>query len=100
MNENNLSNKIDRFDEIREGLEYLIDKPNVSIYELMNEKFIQNNTDFDTLGNFLNAAGVKSKEDFTNPNFTSFLKTHSRFNDWEEMLIQAGNQYAEHHLND
>ncbi len=98
MNLNNQSNRIDRLGEIQDGLEYLIDKPKVSIYEMMNDRFIRANTDFKTFENLLFEAGVLSEEDLETPSFVNFIKTHTRFEDWEEMLVVAGNQYVRRHL--
>jgi hypothetical protein len=98
MDINNQPNKIDRLDEIQDGFEYLINEPNISIYEMMDNDFIRHNTDFDTLKSLFKAAGVRSEKDLETPNFKSFIKAHTRFNDWEEMLIQAGNQYAHRNL--
>ncbi len=100
MNVENESNKIDRLGDIQDGLEYLINERNVSIYKLMNDNFIRANTDFETLKNFLETAGVKDEKDFESPSFNHFVKSHTHFDDWEEMLIQAGNQYANRHLDD
>jgi hypothetical protein len=100
MDAHDQSNKIDRLHEIQEGLEYIINEPKVSLFELMNDDFITKNTDFETFERMLNRAGVKSKNDFEDPNFSSFVKSHTRFADWEEMLIQAGNQYAYRHMGD
>lgn len=98
MNTNSQSRKIDRFEEIRDGLEYLTGEPNVSLSDLMTDDFIGGSTDFATFAAMLDRAGVRSKVDLENPAFARFIKTHTRFDDWEDMLVQAGNRYARRHL--
>jgi hypothetical protein len=87
-------------DKVQDGLEYLIGKDNVSIRELMNNKFIVENTDFDNWDNLLRAAGVKNENDLENQSFNQFINTHSHFDDLEEMLQQAASQYAKNHLSE
>ncbi len=87
-------------DKVQDGLEYLIGKQDVSIGELMNNKFIVENTDFDTWDNLLSAAGVKNEKDMEKQSFNHFIHTHSRFDDIKEMLQQAASQYAKNHLSE
>ena len=88
------SYKSREFDKILDGLEYLIDEPNVSIRELMDNKFIGENTHFDTWENLLKAAGVTAEKDMEKQSFNEFISTHSCFDDWEEMLQQSASKYA------
>lgn len=88
------SNKIQKLDKIQDGLSYSIGEPDVSIKELMNRRFILENTDFDTWEKLLDAAGVSSENDLNKPDFNEFIKSHTRFDDWESMLIQSANQYS------
>jgi hypothetical protein len=94
------TDKIARLDIIQDGLSYLTGESNVSIRQLISDKFIVENTDFDTLINFFKAAGVKSEADLEKSAFNDFIKSHTRFEDWEEMLIQSSNQYAYQHAGD
>jgi hypothetical protein len=94
MSINLQSNKIEGFDEIQDGLFYLLGESGVSITQLMNNKFIMENTDFDSWENLLVEAGVKNEKDFEKPNFNEFIKLHTRFDDWEFMLIEASNDYS------
>ncbi|HEX8371027.1 MAG TPA: hypothetical protein VF604_20955 [Pyrinomonadaceae bacterium] len=94
MNVNLQSNKIEKLDKIQDGLSYSIGEPDVSIKELMNQGFILENTDFDTWENLLGAAGVHSESDLEKPDFNEFIKSHTRFNDWESMLIHSANHYS------
>jgi hypothetical protein len=88
------SNKIKGFDEIQDGFSYLTGEPNISIKQLMSNKFIVENTNFDTWEHLLHAAEVKNEKDLENPRFDEFIKLHTRFDDWEWMLIEASNHYA------
>jgi|SRR5215204_5326771 len=94
MNLSLQSDKIEKFDEIQDGLSYSVGEPNVSITELMNDKFIRENTAFENWGNLLQAAGIRDEKDLNAPRFNEFIKAHTQFDEWEEMLIQASNHYA------
>ena len=94
MNINLRTDKIEKFDEIQDGLSYLVGEPNVSITQLMNNKFVAENTNFHSWSNLLEAAGVTNEKDFETARFNEFIKAHTRFEEWEEMLVQASNQYA------
>jgi hypothetical protein len=97
MSINLQSNKIAGFDRIQDGFSYLIGDPNVSIRQLMNNKFISENTNFRSWEHLLSAAGVKNEKDLEKPIFNEFIKLNSRFEDWEFMLVEASNQYALQH---
>jgi hypothetical protein len=94
MSVNLQSNKIKGFDDIQDGFSYLTGESNISINQLMNNKFIAENTDFDTWENLLTAAEIKNEKDLENPSFDEFIKLHTRFDDWEWMLIEASNRYG------
>lgn len=87
-------------EEIQDGLTYITGHSDVSVRELITDKFILENTDFDTATNFFNSAGVRNERDLESASFNEFVKKHSRFADWEEMLIESSNQYALNHAND
>lgn len=91
------SNKIEKLDKIQDGLSYSIGEPDVQITQLMNNRFIFENTDFESWDSLLNAAGIKHEDDLATHGFDEFIKTHTRFKDWEEMLIHSSNQYALRH---
>lgn len=94
MNLNLQSEEIEKFDEIQDGLSYSVGEPNVSIEQLMSAKFIRENTAFDSWGNLLRAAAIKDEKDLSAPRFNEFIKVYTRFEEWEEMLVQASNHYA------
>ncbi len=94
MSVNLQSKEIEGFDEIQDGIFYLTGESNVSITQIMNNKFIAENSDFDTWENLLSAAGVKNESDLEKPNFNEFIKLHTHFDDWELMRIEATKQYS------
>ena len=94
MNINLQSDKIEKFDEIQNGLSYSVGEPNVSITELMSDRFIGENTNFNSWENLLYAARVADEKDLSAPHFNEFIRAHTRFEEWEEMLVQASNHYA------
>ncbi|MDQ6788144.1 MAG: hypothetical protein M3033_15170 [Acidobacteriota bacterium] len=91
------SHKIDLLDEIQEGIFILTGEQEITINKLMTNTFIVENTDFDSLVDFFKAAEIKSKEDLQNKNFDDFIKSHTRFDNWDEMLVQSSNQYVSRH---
>ena len=93
MSINLQSDKIEKLNKIQSDLSYSLGEPQVPVTQLMNSRFILENTDFDSWENFLGAAGIKSETDFSTPSFNEFIKTHTRFSDWEEMLIHSSNEY-------
>ena len=60
----------------------------------MNDRFILENMGLQTWESLLRAAAVKTETDLEKTDFNEFLRLHSRFADWEEMLIHASNEYA------
>ncbi|MDQ3800496.1 MAG: hypothetical protein M3384_13690 [Acidobacteriota bacterium] len=94
MSTNLQSDNIEDLDKIRDGLSYAVGEPNVSVEELMNCTFIAANTDFETWEKLLEAARVKDEKDLQTTEFDAFIKSRTRFVDWETMLIQSANQYA------
>jgi hypothetical protein len=91
------SDEIEKFTEIQNGLSYSIGQPNISLAQLMNDKFIRENTGFDSWEKFLRAAGIRDEKDFSTPHFNEFIKIHTQFEEWEEMLVQSSNHYASQH---
>jgi hypothetical protein len=100
MDGNLQSGKIRKLDKIQDELSYAVGEPNVSLRQLMNDRFILENTGFHTWESLLRAAPVKTETDLEKPDFNEFLRHHSRFADWEEMLIHASNEYALHYERD
>ena len=94
------TNKIDQLDKIQDGIFILTGESEISINQILSDKFIIENTDFSSLTEFFNAAGVKSKEDFKKSRFEDFIKSHTRFENWEDMLVQSSNQFVSHYLSD
>ena len=97
MSINLQSDNIEKMHKIRDGLSYSIGEPDVSIAELMNAAFIAGNTDFGSWQNLLVAAGVETEADLEKASFDEFIKSHTRFRDWEEMLIHSSNEYLLRH---
>jgi hypothetical protein len=94
MSINLQSDDIEDFDKVRDGLSYAVGEPDVSVEELMSCAFIAANTDFETWEKLLEAARVKDEKDLEKAEFDVFIKSRTRFKDWQSMLIQSANQYA------
>lgn len=94
MSGNLQTNKLGKLNKIREDLSYSTGEPNMPVARLMSRSFILANTNFDTWETLLGAAGVETENDLEQPDFSDFVRRHTRFRDWEEMLIQSANQYS------
>lgn len=94
MSDNFQVDNFTELDEIRDGLAYTFGEHNISVGELMRDEFIQRNTDFNSWNAFTHAAGVKTERDLGAADFNEFVKSHTRFADWELMLIHASNEYS------
>lgn len=75
----------------------------VSFSELFPPKFMKEHTHFDTFESLVDASGfkVESQIDFElipDKEWDVFIKTHSQFADWKEMLTTAGQEYMVHKM--
>lgn len=95
MSENLQTDIPRKLDKIQDDLSYSTGEANVPVEHLMSRSFILENTNFETWENLLGAAGVENEKDLEKPDFSEFVKLHTRFKDWEEMLIHSANQYSQ-----
>lgn len=89
--------KISKLDKIQDDISYATGDAEVPLARLMSQKFIVENTSFESWEKLVGAAGVHDEKDLEKPDFSDFVKTHTRFKDWEEMLIHSANQYSLKH---
>ncbi|HEX8737698.1 MAG TPA: hypothetical protein VF721_20365 [Pyrinomonadaceae bacterium] len=94
MDDNLQTGRRKKLDKIKDDLFYATGETNVPVAHLMSRHFILENTDFDSWENLLSAARVGSENDLEKPDFSEFVKRHTRFEDWEAMLIHSANQYS------
>jgi hypothetical protein len=94
MDANYHKDKTGELDKVRDDLSYATGERHVAINDLMTNNFIVENTAFESWQNLIGAAGVSDETDFEKPDFDEFIKSNTRFKDWEEMLIYSANQYA------
>jgi len=94
MSENLQAGGSRKLDKIQDDLFYSTGEADVPLAHLMSRKFILENTDFDTWESLLEAARVKNENELDKPDFNEFIKSRTRFRDWEEMLIHSANQYS------
>jgi len=70
----------------------------VPLPELMPDNFIRANTDFQSLQAMFDASGIENFDEIDNKKFSKFIATHTRFSTWEEMIQEAGVEYAKRKL--
>lgn len=97
MSENLQTDTISKLDKIQDDLSYATGEANVPLAQLMSRGFILENTSFESWETLLRTAGVETEKDLEKPDFSDFVKLHTRFKDWEEMLIHSANQYSLRH---
>ncbi|MDU6361808.1 MAG: hypothetical protein E6590_17900 [Clostridiales bacterium] len=76
---------------------------NVSFGELFNQNFMQEYTNFNTIGELFKNGGfeISTQEDLENiplDEFNAYLRTVSKFSDWNQMKQQAGILYLKRKL--
>jgi hypothetical protein len=94
MSENLQTGRTKKLDKIRDDLFYSTGEADVPVGRLMNRQFILENTDFETWESLLEAAHIRNENDLEAPDFNEFIRSHTRFQDWEAMLIHSANQYS------
>ncbi len=98
--------KIEGFDELQNKLQDLANKAgeldgehSIPIAELLSDDFISENTKFSTIDELFEASGfeVGTQEDFVNiPDleWDEHIRTHSSFENWQEMLNAASQEWV------
>lgn len=93
--------KFDGFDDLSNRLEDMANKANelngtnnIELGQLLNEGFIQANTDFDSLNDMFEKSpfDVKTSDDFEaipQEKLDEFISNHSKFSSWNTMLETA-----------
>lgn len=66
-----------------------------TIINLITDHFIQNNTQFNTFQELLDAGGIKSVDDVLTETFATFIASKSRFANWQELHQAAFNTYMQ-----
>lgn len=89
--------------DLRRRLEALEGQHSVALTELLSLDFLRKYTEFETLEDMFKASGfvVESQEDFEkipDDEWDSFIKGHTQFSNWKEMLDAAGNEWVERRL--
>jgi hypothetical protein len=88
-----------RLEELRRNAEALDGTHHIPLTELFPVSFLVKNTEFDSLESMFEASGfaVESQEDFEDipdDEWDSFIREHTHFPSWEEMLSAAVQQWA------
>lgn len=100
-----MSLKIDGLDDAQRALSDLerrareMKEREVSFTDLFPDSFIQRYTDFETMGDLVEASGfkVESTEDFgaiPDDQWDAFIRKSTRFPSWKEMMKVATKEYV------
>jgi len=75
-------------------------KRQVKLTELLTDSFIRNNSDYNSLQNMVDSfpREIDSEKDFESKEWDEFVRTESKFNSWEEMLQEAGDDWVKKKL--
>jgi len=81
-------------DELKDNLQSLSGSHEVSTNDLMTDKFVNSETSFDTWEALMNAANVQSSEDLESEWFSDFIRSHTKFDGFQDMLESAAQLYV------
>ena len=74
-----------------------ISKPQeVELQNLLTDKYISENTTFNSFDDFINELGIHTVEEFENypeDKLDTFIKTHSSIESWQDLLDGAAEEY-------
>lgn len=96
--------KVTGFDEFQKQLEDLsvnaknLDGKNVSIYELLNNEFMAENTSFSSLDdlfeNGLHISSISDLEEYPEDKLDEIISAKTDFDNWEELIEEATAEYV------
>jgi len=81
-------------EKLQDNLESLSGTHEVSTNDLMTDKFIISETSFGTWEALMNAANVQSSEDLESKWFSDFIRSHTKFDGFQDMLENAAQSYV------
>ena len=87
-----------KLEDLQRRAKELHGRRTVPFSELFPPQFIRKHTDFDSFESMLDASGFKVRaqeefEEIPDGEWDAFIKSHSRFADWKDMLNAAGQEY-------
>ncbi|MEK6300903.1 MAG: hypothetical protein AABO41_09300 [Acidobacteriota bacterium] len=87
-----------KLEDLQRRAKELHGRRSVSFSELFPPQFIKKHTDFDSFESLVDASGfkVETQRDFeaiSDKDWDAFIKAHSQFANWKEMLNTAGREY-------
>ena len=88
-----------KLNDLQKRAERLGGSHNVPIEELLTPSFMRRHTNFETLDSMMSASGfkVETTEDFESipdDKWNAFIAGATQFSDWQEMLNEAGKEWA------
>ncbi len=69
-------------------------KTSVPYDELFTDSFIGQNTNFQTFQEMKLQGGINDSEDFTKPEWGTFITAQTKFTSWDDMLKTAGLEWT------
>lgn len=82
--------------KLQKGLNDLANTRKIPIVELLNDSFLEENTNFKNFNEFENSNifdKYKTIEEIPDQEMDEFIKASSKFNTWDEMLGSATEEY-------
>lgn len=82
--------------KLQKGLNDLANTKEIPIVELLNDSFLEENTNFKNFNEFENSNifdKYKTIEEIPDQEMDEFIKASSKFNTWDEMLGSATEEY-------
>jgi hypothetical protein len=88
------------FDALQRRLKALEDVQSVPLTDLLPVAFLTRYTEFTSLEAMIAASGLvlESKEDFEQNAWHDFVRSHTQFSDWKEMLNKAVEEWVARQL--
>lgn len=83
--------------KLQEAAQELSQKTEISLGELFPDKFMKVFTDYASIDEFMEAAGIRSPQDFEaidEIDFDAFVVVNTSFKSWEDMLNSAYEVYV------
>ena len=84
------------FDNLLRNAESISGENEIPLEELLSTSFIHNYTAFTSIGEFEDSSGLdfSNLEEIDSNLLDQFVSEHTKFSSWDDMLSEAGKQWA------
>lgn len=90
-----------KLQQMSNGAQRLQQKHSISFSEVFTDEFVRKYTEFKTMNDFFNSAGIHSTEEFEaypDEKLNEFVSKHTQFNNFQSMFNEATTSYIGHQL--